>query len=122
MSSVPTDDPQDLRAAAPERVRLRLFVAGDSARAGLALRSLQALIGSSLPPDTELVVVDILAHPELAEELGVLATPLVIKMSPRRSGGWSATSPTSPGSPTPSASTERCTAPTRGRTHEDHQR
>ena len=82
MSSVPTDDPQDLRAAAPERVRLRLFVAGDSARAGLALRSLQALIGSSLPPDTELVVVDILAHPELAEELGVLATPLVIKMSP----------------------------------------
>ncbi len=74
--------PEGGEVASEQRVRLRLFVAGDSARASVALRSLQSLIGTSLPPDTELEVVDILEHPEIAEEVGVLATPLVIRVSP----------------------------------------
>ena len=80
MSSQTTDGEAD--GVQDEKVRLRLFVAGASARASVAQRSLESLIGSSLPPDTELEIVDILEHPEAAEEHGILATPLVIKLSP----------------------------------------
>lgn len=80
MSSQTADD--ETAGVPDQMVRLRLFVAGDSARAGVARRSLESLIGSSLPPDTELEVVDILEHPEAAEEFGILATPLVIKLAP----------------------------------------
>ncbi len=82
MSSPVPDAPNEPDSSTRDKVRLRLFVAGDTARTGVAVRSLQALIGSSLPADTELEVVDVLAHPEIAEEFGVLATPLVIKLTP----------------------------------------
>ena len=80
MSSQIADDDGD--GVADQKVRLCLFVAGDSARATVARRSLESLIGSSLPADTELEVIDVLRHPEAAEEYRILATPLVIKLAP----------------------------------------
>lgn len=63
--------------------RLRLYIASNSAsshRAQKQLASVQAALG----PDWQIEVVDVLAHPELAERIGILATPTLAYEHPQR--------------------------------------
>ena len=61
---------------------LRLYVAGESSRSRNALENLRRLLDSGRPGPCELEVVDVLAHPELAERERILATPTLLKVFP----------------------------------------
>ncbi|HUH13676.1 MAG TPA: circadian clock KaiB family protein [Longimicrobiales bacterium] len=60
-----------------------LFVAGRTARAEQAIRSLQELCDQHLGGDAEFQVVDVLAHPEIADRERVLSTPTLDKREPQ---------------------------------------
>lgn len=64
----------------PQRVVLKLYVAGGTARSERAVRRLREIVeGRS---DCDLDVVDILRHPQAAEDARILATPALVKESP----------------------------------------
>lgn len=62
----------------------RLFVAGDSPRSLRAIENLRRLGEDTLGGRYEMEVVDVLQHPERAEEDRILATPTLVKHAPRR--------------------------------------
>lgn len=74
------DTPEPGRAV--EATRLKLYVAGESARSVQAVEHLRRLLESGLSGPCELEVVDVLQHPELAERERVLATPTLLKEFP----------------------------------------
>ncbi|WP_206667932.1 circadian clock KaiB family protein [Teichococcus oryzae] len=62
--------------------RLRLFVAGSSARSQDMIHALRRTCRQGLGPATELEVVDIFQQPDLAERNGVVAAPTLVRLSP----------------------------------------
>jgi circadian clock protein KaiB len=62
------------------KIRLTLFITGQTRRSEQAVRQLQGLLGGL--ENCQLTVVDVLEHPEMAERLGILATPTLIKDHP----------------------------------------
>jgi circadian clock protein KaiB len=65
-----------------EAVRFQLFVAGETPRSRRAIENLQRLVKETPGWRCEIEVIDVLAHPERAEEERILATPTLIKDSP----------------------------------------
>jgi circadian clock protein KaiB len=61
---------------------LKLYVAGSTPRAQLAIDNLKRLCESDLSGRYELEIIDVLEHPELAEQDKILATPTLIKQLP----------------------------------------
>lgn len=61
---------------------LKLFVTGQTRRSELAIENLRRLCEEEFPNEYELIVVDILEQPQLAEDEKILATPTVIKELP----------------------------------------
>lgn len=61
---------------------LKLYVAGRGARADAAIANLRQLCENELRGQYELEVIDILEHPERAEQARILATPTLIKQLP----------------------------------------
>lgn len=61
---------------------LKLYVAGKGARAEAAIANLRHLCDTELRGQYELEVIDIIEHPEQAEEAKILATPTLIKQLP----------------------------------------
>lgn len=63
-------------------LRLKLFIAGNSPRAREAAANLARAV-RELPDGAALVeTVDVLEHPELADEYRILTTPTVVRESP----------------------------------------
>lgn len=65
------------------RYILKLFVVGQTARSKRAIANIQRLCHEQLPQQHELVIVDVLEQPELAESEKILATPTLIREYPR---------------------------------------
>lgn len=65
--------------ALPERIQLRLYLAGQTPNSALALSNLKAILQAHAH---DLEVVDVLQCPERALEDGVFATPTLIKLRP----------------------------------------
>ena len=61
---------------------LKLYVAGHTARTRQAVRNLQEICEVSLGGLYELVVIDVLDRPQLAENERILATPTLVKELP----------------------------------------
>ncbi len=61
---------------------LKLYVTGKTANSQRALKNLQNLLGNELNNLYELKVIDVLEHPQLAEEDKILATPTLAKILP----------------------------------------
>ena len=61
---------------------LKLFVAGSTPRANLAIENLRRICERELHGEYELEVIDVLKRPELAEQEQILATPTLIKQLP----------------------------------------
>lgn len=59
-----------------------LFVAGETARSERAVAALHGLVESMLGGEAVIDVVDVLERPDLAEEMALLATPVVIRLVP----------------------------------------
>ena len=65
------------------KYRLRLFVAGASARSREALRRVHQLCKGELKDNYQLKVIDIYQQPELARDHQIVATPTLIMEFPR---------------------------------------
>ncbi len=64
------------------RLSLTLFVTGDTPRTNKAIDNLHLLQRDYLGLECEITVVDVLEHPDLAEESRIFATPTLIKTYP----------------------------------------
>jgi circadian clock protein KaiB len=61
---------------------LTLYVTGTSPRAKIAIANLQRICDQELAGQYELEIVDVLEHPQRAEDEKILATPTLIKQLP----------------------------------------
>ena len=61
---------------------LKLYVCGQTAKTRTAVANLRAICKEDLDNQYEIVVIDILEHPQLAEDEKILATPTLIKQLP----------------------------------------
>ena len=61
---------------------LTLYVAGPSPRTDVAVANLQRLRACCRRPHCEIVVIDVIDHPELAEAAHILATPTLVRERP----------------------------------------
>jgi circadian clock protein KaiB len=61
---------------------LKLFVTGSSARTGTAIANLSRICEQELAGQYRLEIIDVLEHPDLAEDEKILATPTLIKSLP----------------------------------------
>lgn len=64
------------------RVRLTLYVAGSTPRTDAAIDNLRRICQVELAGEAEFTVVDVVEHPERAEEARILTTPTVIREAP----------------------------------------
>lgn len=65
-----------------DRYILKLYVTGRSPRAERAINNLRRICEQDLEGCYDLVVIDVLEHPQLAEDERILATPTLIKELP----------------------------------------
>ena len=63
-------------------LRLKLFIAGDSPRARQAAANLARACDSFAPGEVVVETVDVLLHPQVADEYRVLTTPTVVRDAP----------------------------------------
>jgi len=61
---------------------LKLYVSGQTPRAKLAIDNLKRLCEEELGGEYAMEVIDVLEHPQLAEDDKILATPTLIKQLP----------------------------------------
>jgi circadian clock protein KaiB len=65
-----------------EKHLLTLYVTGQTPRSQRAIANLRSLCDQELKGRYELTVIDVLEHPQLAEDQKILATPTVIRELP----------------------------------------
>jgi circadian clock protein KaiB len=61
---------------------IKLYVTGQTPRSGRAIDNLRRLCEEELQGQYDLVVIDVLERPQLAEDEKILATPTVVKELP----------------------------------------
>jgi circadian clock protein KaiB len=61
---------------------LKLYVTGTSPRAEVAIANLRRICEQDLRGQYELQIIDVLEHPQVAEDDKILATPTLIKQLP----------------------------------------
>lgn len=64
------------------KIILKLYITGRSTRSERAIVQLQRICTTHLADRYELEIVDVLEHPELAEQDRILATPTLIRLVP----------------------------------------
>lgn len=65
-----------------DKFLLKLYITGQTARSIRAIANLYRICEQELPGQYELIIIDLLERPQLAEEEKILATPTVIKVLP----------------------------------------
>lgn len=68
---------------APDVWELRLYVAGKTAKSVTALDNLKRICEAELPGKYRIEVVDLLAHPQLAQGDQILAIPTLVRKLPQ---------------------------------------
>jgi circadian clock protein KaiB len=61
---------------------LKLFITGQTPRSERAIANLKRICDEELKGQYEIVIIDTLERPQMAEEENVLATPMLIKQLP----------------------------------------
>lgn len=61
---------------------LRLFITGESPRSATAIANLKRICDQELQGAYDLEIIDVLEHPDMAEDEKILATPTLIKSLP----------------------------------------
>ncbi|MBN1488145.1 MAG: circadian clock protein KaiB [Anaerolineae bacterium] len=65
-----------------DRYILKLFITGQTPRSQYAIRTLRQVCAEELLDRYELVIIDVIEQPQLAEEYKIIATPLLVKEWP----------------------------------------
>lgn len=61
---------------------LKLYVTGDTPRAERAISNLRQICEKELPDQYELVIIDVLENPQLAEAEKIMVTPTLVRELP----------------------------------------
>ena len=61
---------------------LKLFVTGQTSRSSRAITNLRRICEEGLEGEYEMIIIDVLERPQLAEDEKILATPTLIKELP----------------------------------------
>jgi circadian clock protein KaiB len=61
---------------------LKLYVTGQTPRSQMAINTIHRTCEKFLPDQYDLIIVDVLEQPGMAEEEKIMATPTLIKLSP----------------------------------------
>jgi circadian clock protein KaiB len=64
------------------KIKLKLFVAGNTENSTQAMTNLNALCAEFLPQNCEIEIIDVFRDPKLATAAGVFMTPTLLKVSP----------------------------------------
>ncbi|MDO9106360.1 MAG: circadian clock protein KaiB [Methylovulum sp.] len=64
------------------KFQLKLYITGKTPRSENAIRNLRQICEENLDKQYEIEIIDILEHPQLAEDERILATPTLIKILP----------------------------------------
>ena len=64
------------------KYQLRLYVTGRTGPSTRAIKNLERILRAQTGDDYELKVIDVLEHPQLAEDEKILATPTLVKTFP----------------------------------------
>lgn len=67
------------------KIKLKLFVAGDTENSTQAMTNLSALCTKFLPDRCEIEIIDVFRCPNRANDLGIFMTPTLFKVSPKPS-------------------------------------
>lgn len=67
---------------APQANILRLYITGRTPRSERAIQTLKTICEGEMGGSFQLVIVDVLENPQLAEDEKILATPTVVKELP----------------------------------------
>ncbi|KJR42958.1 circadian clock protein kaiB [Candidatus Magnetoovum chiemensis] len=62
--------------------KLKLFIAGRTPKSVRAISNIRRICNEELEGKAELTIIDILEHPQIAEETKILATPTLLKDLP----------------------------------------
>ena len=62
--------------------RLKLYVTGHSASSERAICNLKRIVSEAMIGEHEVIIVDVLERPQMAEDDKILATPTLIRESP----------------------------------------
>lgn len=73
---------EDLQAETPGRFVLRLYVAGASSNSSRAITNVKAICEEHLSGNYELEIIDVNSNAALAQELQLIALPLLIRVEP----------------------------------------
>lgn len=65
-----------------ERYLLKLYITGDSPRSRRAIANLQRFCDLELPNQHEIVIIDVLKQPQMAEVEKIIITPTLVKEQP----------------------------------------
>lgn len=65
-----------------DKYLLKLFITGETPRSRRAIANLKHICEEELKGRYEMIIIDTLERPQLAEEENVLATPMLIKQLP----------------------------------------
>ena len=65
-----------------KKYRLRLYITGQSSHSLQAVKNLDDVCKTELKHEYEIEVIDVLEHPQLAEDEKILATPTLVKQLP----------------------------------------
>jgi circadian clock protein KaiB len=68
--------------AAPDRVELRLYIAGQTPKSVAALSNLRRICDEYMSGRYDLKIIDLLQHPQLARGDQIVAVPTVVKNLP----------------------------------------
>jgi circadian clock protein KaiB len=79
---LPSEKWPEPRARADAVYQLRLYVAGQTPKSLLALRNLKAICEANLQGRYEIEVIDLRAHPQLAQGDQILALPTLVRRLP----------------------------------------
>ncbi len=66
----------------PNKYLLKLFITGKTPRSELSIANLKEICDRNLNDRYDLVIIDVLERPQLAEDEKILATPTLIKELP----------------------------------------
>ncbi|MBE7196542.1 MAG: circadian clock KaiB family protein [Parafilimonas terrae] len=80
--TLPADEPAADPDGDPGRYRLRLYVAGQSAKSMAALRNLERFCEEHLAGRYEIEVIDLMKNPQLAAGDQILAIPTLVRRLP----------------------------------------
>lgn len=72
----------DMQGGAAPRYLLKLYVTGRTSKSALAIANLRRICADELAGRFELEIIDVLEHPQAAEDDRILATPTLIKRLP----------------------------------------